>query len=549
MRRAFVLVFSTVLAAAISPAAQVTDDQLLNARERRAEWLSYHGAYDGWRYSTLDQITPANVRGLEMKWVLQAQVAGPWEATPLVVDGVMYVTQRPNDVVALDARTGRIFWIYRHTGPADVRVCCGAQNRGLAVRGHTLFMGTLDARLVAIDRRNGRALWSTTVADYSTGYSITHAPLVVKDKVLVGVGGGEWGIRGFIAAHDAVTGKEVWRFHTVPAPGEPGAETWTGDAWKTGGGSVWLTGTYDPALNLTYWGTGNPGPDYNPAQRPGDNLFTDSVVAIDADTGKLRWYFQFTPNDPYDYDAAQVPVLVDMNWHGAPAKVLLFANRNGYLYVLDRVTGRFLSGTPFVKVTWASGLDTNGRPIQTFPAPGTPVYPHQQGATNWYSPSYSPRTGLFYVSIWENVAGTFRPQPQAYVPGQPFRAGSMGGVPPVPDAPTPPSLNRGPINTWTNTTGNGAVVAFDPATGQRRWTFPLYDLTDAGVLTTASDLLFSGGRDGYFYALDARSGTQLWRTTFGSVSLRSSPITYEVDGKQFVAVIGGHVLGVYGLRD
>ena len=369
-----------------------------------------------------------------MKWVLQAQAAGPWEATPIVVDGVMYVTQRPNDVVALDAKTGRIFWIYRHTGPTDVRVCCGAENRGLAVRGHTLYMGTLDARLVALDARNGRPLWTTTVADFALGYSITLAPLVVKDKVIVGVGGGEWGIRGFVAAYDAVTGKEAWRFYTIPAPGERGSDTWSGDAWKTGGGSVWLTGTYDPALNLTYWGTGNPGPDYNPAQRPGDNLYTDSVLALDADTGALRWHFQFTPNDAYDYDAAQVPVLVDMTWRGTPSKVMLFANRNGYLYVLDRVTGRFLSGTPFVKVTWSSGLDESGRPDSNADAAGHAGLPASAGRDQLVLAFVQPENRTLLRLDLGEVAGTFRPQAQTYVPGQPFRGGNMGGVPPVPDA-------------------------------------------------------------------------------------------------------------------
>jgi alcohol dehydrogenase (cytochrome c) len=546
MRRLLVVL---VLAAGTGLAAQVTDQEILRARDTPANWLTYSGAYDGWRYSLLDDITPSNVANLEMQWMLQAQVAGPWEASPIVVDGVMYVTQRPNDVVALDARTGRIFWIYRHTGATNVRVCCGAQNRGLAILGHTLFMGTLDAELVAIDARNGRRLWSTRVADHTVSYSITLAPLVIKDMVIVGVGGGEYGIRGFIAAYDAATGRERWRFHTVPAPGEPGSDTWSGDAWKTGGGSVWLTGTYDPALNLTYWGTGNPGPDYNRAQRPGDNLYTDSVVALDADTGALRWHFQFTPNDPYDYDAAQIPVLVDTTWRGAPARLMLFANRNGFFYVLDRATGRFLSGTPFVPVNWASGLDLNGRPIETPPPPGTPVSPHQQGATNWYSPSYSPRTGLFYVSIWENARAVFRPTPQTYVPGEAFRAGTMASVAPVPGAPAPPSLNRGPINTWTDASGHGAVVALDPATGTRRWTFPMYDLTDSGVLTTASDLLFTGGREGYFYALDARTGARLWSFSFGPTPIRTAPVTYEVDGRQFVTTIAGHVLAAFAVRE
>ena len=536
-----------VLAAGGVIASQVSDDRLLRARDDPSNWLTYSGAYDGWRHSRLDQIRPDNVAALELQWVLQAQAPGPWEASPLVVDGVMYVSQRPNDVVALDARTGRLFWTYRHVNVPDVRVCCGAENRGLAIRGHTLYLGTLDAHLVAIDARNGRPRWSTSVADHRLGYSITLAPLVVKDKVLVGVGGGEWGIRGFVAAYDAESGRELWRFSTIPAPGEPGSETWSGESWKTGGGSVWLTGTYDPALNLTYWGTGNPGPDYNPSQRPGDNLYTDAVVALDADTGALRWHFQFTPNDAYDYDAAQIPVLVDTMWRGAPARLMLFANRNGFFYVLDRVTGRFLSGTPFVPVNWASGLDATGRPRQTPQPPGTPISPHQQGATNWYSPSYSPRTGLFYVSIWEGVSSTFRPQPQTYVPGQPFRGGSLGGVAPVPGAAAPPSLNRGPINTWTDATGHGAVAALDPATGERVWTFRMFDLTDSGVLSTGSDLVFAGGRDGYFHALDARTGALLWRSSLGA-PMRAGPITYAVGGRQFVSIIAGHVLVAFALR-
>ena len=325
--------------------------------------------------------------------MLQGQVLGAWQSSPLVVDGIMYLTQRPNDVLALDAETGRVFWQYRYNNSADQRVCCGANNRGLAIHGDTLFMGTLDAHLVAIDARNGQPLWKTMVADSKLAYSVTMAPLVIKDLVLVGTGGGEYGIRGFIAAYDVHTGKEVWRFNAIPAPGEPGSETWQGDDWEHGGASVWVTGSYDPELNLTYWGIGNPGPDWNPDQRPGDNLYSDSVVALDADTGELKWHFQFTPNDAYDYDAVQIPVLVDLEWRGEPRKLMLWANRNGFFYVLDRSTGEFLQGTPFVKVNWASGLDANGRPIQTPQPPGAPTWPGNQGGTNWYSPSFSPRTG------------------------------------------------------------------------------------------------------------------------------------------------------------
>jgi alcohol dehydrogenase (cytochrome c) len=314
MRHAIVLSMAAVgLAGMVTTlgvhAQQVTPDRILHARAEPQNWLTHNGDYSSQHYSPLTQITSANVTNLESKWVVQDEVFGAWQTSPIVVDGIMYITERPNDVMAVDARTGRVFWQYRYVGAPDARVCCGANNRGLAILGDTLYMGTLDAHLVALDAKTGKSLWNNAIADVKLAYSITLAPLVVKDKVIVGVGGGEYGIRGFIAAYDAKTGKEAWRFYTVPAAGEPGSNTWTGDAWKSGGGSVWVTGSYDPASNLTYWGIGNPGPDWNPAQRPGDNLYTDSVVALDADTGQLKWHFQFTPNDGNDYDSVQVPVL------------------------------------------------------------------------------------------------------------------------------------------------------------------------------------------------------------------------------------------------
>jgi alcohol dehydrogenase (cytochrome c) len=547
-----------VAAGALPAGAQVTYAQLTHAAQAPRDWLTYSGTYFSQRYSRLAQITPANVKRLELKWMYQA-LPGGWEATPLVVDGIMYLTQRPNDVVALDAKTGRAFWVYHHVlEPAQV-VCCGANNRGLAMLGDTLFMGTLDAHLVAIDAKTGRPLWNVKVADGRAGYSITLAPLVIKDKVLVGVGGGEYGIRGFIAAYDARTGQEVWRFYTVPAPGEPGSETWqacpTGtktacapEAWKHGGGPVWLTGSYDPDLNLTYWGVGNPGPDFNPDQRPGDNLYTDSVVALDPDTGELRWHYQFTPQDRHDYDAVQIPVLADIMWRSKPLKAMLWANRNGYFYVLDRVTGHFLLGSPFVKVSWATGFDASGRPIQVPQPPGQPTWPGDHGGTNWYSPSYSPRTGLFYVSAWENYASLNAAEaPADYKEGRGF----VGGVPhnfePVPGAPGLSGIGqRPPINNWTETAGNGAVLALDPNTGRRKWRFAMTDVTESGILTTGSDLLFTGGREGYFQALNARNGSLLWRINLGS-QIMNGPITYEVGGRQYVAVISGSSLCVFGL--
>ena len=390
-------------------------------------------------------------------------------------------------------------------------------------------------------------------------YSFTLAPLAIKDKVLVGTGGGDRGIRGFISALDAATGAEAWRFYTIPAPGEPGHETWEPcppdpktfcdlEAWKHGGGSVWLTGSYDPQLNLTYWGVGNPGPDWNPAQRPGDNLYTSSVVALDADTGELRWHFQFTPGDPYDYDAVQIPVLADIDRNGTVLKAMLWANRNGFYYVLDRATGRFLTGRAFVEVNWAEGLDDSGRPIATPQPPGEPTFPAVQGATNWFSPSYSPRTELFYVPAWEGRGSIFNPQPQDYEAGRPFLGGFPGTTQAVPDAPTTPIRLRGPINYWTEEAGRGAVLALDALSGEERWRFEMTDVIRSGMLTTASDLLFSGARSGYFQAHDARTGELLWKLNLGG-EIANGPMTYAVDGRQYVAIIAGQSLSAFALLD
>jgi alcohol dehydrogenase (cytochrome c) len=527
--------------------AQITYDQLLHASDHPENWLTYSGSYASQRYSLLKQVTPINVKNLEQKWIFQAESLEKFETTPLVVDGVMYLTQAPSDVVALDAKTGRIFWIYRYVVSTDVRPCCGSVNHGLAILGDTLYLATLDAHLVAIDAKAGRPLWNVKVATASAGYAMTLAPLVVKDKVIIGVAGGEFGIRGFVAAFNASTGSEVWRTYTVPGPGEPGHESWQGNSWEHGGGPVWLTGSFDPALNLTYWGTGNPGPDWNPAQRVGDNLYSDSVLALDADTGKLKWYFQFTPNDPYDYDAVQIPVLVDGMWNGAPRKLMMWANRNGFFYVLDRVNGQFLAGYPFIKLNWASGLDAKGRPIPTPQPEGTPTFPGLQGGTNWYSPSYSPRTGLFYVSAWEDYASVFIREAQTFEEGRRF----VGGRPtsPIPGAQNVPgATKRPPINVWTEAAGHGAVIAIDPRTGEKKWKFPMTDTTDSGILTTASDLLFTGGREGYFQALDARSGALLWKTILGG-PIVAGPMTYQAEGKQYIAVAAGHSLFAFALRE
>jgi len=528
--------------------AQVTFDRILHADKEPQNWLTYSGTTLGQRYSTLKQITPDNVSNLTMQWAFQARSTEKFESTPLVVDGMMYVTQAPNDVVALDAATGEIKWLYSYSVSRDARPCCGRINRGLAILGSTLYMGTIDAHLIALDAHDGKLLWDTEVAKATSGYALTHAPLIVKDKVIMGVAGGEFGIRGFIAAFNASTGKEAWRFYTIPGKGEPGNETWAGDSWKTGGSSVWVTGSYDPDLNLTYWGIGNPGPDWNGDYRGGDNLYSDCVVALDADTGKLKWYFQFTPHDNFDYDAVQVPVLADLQWPGANApagsrKVMLWANRNGYFYALDRTTGKFLLGKPFVKVTWSTGLDETGRPMRINAAEpteaGTDVYPSQTGGTNWYSPSFSPRTGLFYVSAWEHVHGKFQKVDAPYEEGKRF---SGGGVQPTRGG------TRGPQVTKVDPEdGFGVVRALDPKTGELKWEFPMPDVTASGILTTASDVLFTGGRQGYFHALDARTGKLLWKVAAGG-EIAMGPMTYEVNGKQYVAFAAGSSLFTFALK-
>ena len=530
-----------------SACGQVSFERILGADKEPQNWLTYSGTNLSQRYTRLNQITTENVKDLELEWIYQASSLEKFEATALVVDGILYTVQAPNDIIALDAATGRTFWTYSYNPSPKARPCCGHINRGLAILGNTLFMGTVDAHLVAVDAKNGHLLWDTTVANAESGYALTHAPLVAKDKVIVGTAGGEFGIRGFLAAYDVHTGKEVWRFYTVAGPGEPGRETWGGDSWKTGGASIWVTGSYDPELNLTYWGTGNPGPDWNGDPRPGDNLYSDSVVALDADTGKLKWYYQFSPHDEFDHDSVQVPVLADLEWPDRTGqknmrKVMMWANRNGIFYVLDRVTGQFLSGTPFVQVNWVNGFDEKGRPIRIpgkIPTvEGTEIYPGSEGATNWYSPSYSPRTGLFYVSAWDAYASVFFRIPVEYTEGRVY----AGGWPKshVPDG-------RAAENLRKDNEGYGAVRAIDPLTGKRRWEFKMNDVTDAGILTTASDLLFSGGREGYFFALDARNGKLLWKATLGGV-VASGPMSYSVNGRQYISIAAGHSLFSFALK-
>ena len=509
---------------------QVTFERILKSPGEPANWLTYSGNYAAHRYSPLNQINDRNVAALKPVWSYQTNSLQKFETTPLVIDGVMYISEPPSHVTALDPRTGRPFWKYRRTIPDDVRVCCGQVNRGVAVLGDLVFVGTVDAHLVALNAKTGAVEWDVAVADYQAGYSLTAAPLAVKDKIVVGMAGGEYGVRGFLDAYDARTGKRAWRFWTVPAQGERGIDTWAGDSWKTGSATTWVTGAYDPETNLIYWGTGNPGPDWNGDVRGGDNLYSDSLLALDADSGALKWHFQFTPHDMHDWDSTEVPVLLDGQVRGAKRKLVVLANRNAFYYVLDRTTGEFLSGKPYAKQTWAKGLDDRGRPIRapnTAPTlAGTPVWPAVAGASNWYSPSYHPGTGLLYVAVREAGAVYFIGDAD-YKKGEQFNGGGFRSVPEEQD--------------W------GAVRGLDAATGNVKWEHKLFSPPWAGVLSTAGSLVFGSTNEGQVFALHAETGKPLWRYQTGGQG-RSNPISYSVDGKQYVAVAMGNALHVFGLE-
>ena len=508
---------------------QVPPQRIVDAAKEPGSWLTYNGGYFGHRHSTLDEITTSNVAGLRPTWVYQVAGQGQMETSAIVADGRMYVTEPPTTVTALDPRNGRPIWSYVRPMPSDLRLIgFPATNRGVAILDDKVFVGSLDGALIALDAETGAVRWETKVGDNGTGHSITMAPLAVKDKIIVGISGGEAGIRGFVDAYDARTGKLAWRTYTVPAAGEPGVETWAGDSWKNGAGATWLTGSYDPALNLLYWGTGNPGPDWNGDVRKGDNLYTSSVVALDADTGKMTWHFQYTPHDVHDWDANQIQVLADLTIDGRPRRTLITANRNAFYYVLDRVTGEFLHAAPYAKQTWAKGIDATGRPrVVEGSEPtyeGNLVYPSLQGSTNWPSPSYSPQTGLFYVPVREMGSYYYKTDVE-YEAGQPFTGGGE---------------RRLADEAW------GAVRALDAKTGAKVWDFRLPSPSWSGVLSTAGGLVFSGSNEGNFYALDATTGVPLWQFQVGGL-VRSNPTTFLVDGRQHVSVAAGRAVFMFAL--
>ena len=510
----------------------VTWERLVNAADEPQNWLMYSGTFDSQRHSRLEQVHTRNVGQLELKWAYQIPEIDRAETTPLVVDGVMFVTEAPSNAVALDAATGRQYWRYEHELPDDLRICCGRNNRGVAILGETLYMSTLDAHLVAIDARTGNLVWNREVADHQAGYSKTAAPLIVKDQVVTGIAGGEYGIRGFLDSYNAETGEQEWRAWTIPGPDHPDNRTWAGDSWRTGGSPTWITGSYDPELDLVYWGTGNPGPDWNGDVRLGDNLYADSALALNGETGELAWYFQFTPHDVHDWDAIQIPILGDIMYEGEQRKVMMWANRNAFYYTIDRETGEFLVGTPFAEQTWAEGLDANGRPIRvpnTAPTPeGVVVSPPIGGGTNWWSPAFSPRTQLFYVNAFDGEQEYFT-RDEEYVEGETFMGGGGNNVLPIDHY-------------------QSYIRAIEPATGNIRWEYPIAPRSTSGLLSTEGDLLFGGTVDGWFFALDAVSGEELWHINVGS-RVHSGPMTYAVDGRQYVSIAAGNVVFTFGLDD
>jgi alcohol dehydrogenase (cytochrome c) len=519
-----------IASAAAIPELNATFARLKTASDNPADWLTYSGSYNGQRHSRLSQITRANVGRLRLRWLFQfPKFSDGTECTPVVVGQTMFVTLPPGDVWALDTRTGERLWSYSYVPTTPVKHT-PVHNRGVAVLGNTVFLGTLNAHLIALNAQTGKLLWDVNVGDNRGDYGITSAPLALGDRILIGVSGGDFGIRGFVDAYSPTDGKRLWRFYTVPGPGDPGHETWgDGDAWKRGGGATWLTGSYDSDLDLIYWGVGNPGPDFQGDVRPGINLYTCSVIALEAATGRLRWHFQFTPHDEHDWDSTQVPVLADALFQGQRRKLMYFANRNGFFYILDRTTGKFLHAEAFAKQTWASGFDSAGAPIQTpegHPTvEGAVVFPNSQGATNWWSPSYDAASNTFYVPAMEGS--------DVYKKGV-VNPDDNGGY-------LASRATFGP--TWT------AVRALDATTGRLRWEYRFPprqpSIVMGGLLSTDGGLVF-GGDDSLLVALESRQGKELWRFNTGT-KVMAAPITYLVDGRQNVTLVAGMTVLTFAL--
>jgi alcohol dehydrogenase (cytochrome c) len=505
----------------------VSYQRLLDADKEPQNWLMYNGDFASQRFSRLKQINKDTVANLRPAWIYEPSRTGFLQASPIVVDGIMYIVEVPDTVTALDARTGTKIWswtpVLKDKAPVGNGFGPGQTSRGVAILGDTLFIGTLDARLVALDAKTGAVRWDSTVVQtdtYANAYMITGAPLVANGRVMIGVGGGEGPIRGFVDAYDVKNGERLWRVWTIPTPGDPGYDSWSGTSPPTGG-ATWNRGSYDPELNLIYVGTGNPSPDYNGLGRVGDDLYTCSMIAIDVTTGKVKWHFQFSPHDTHDWDAVETPVLFDATIEGKPRKLLAQANRNGFYYLLDRETGKFIAGAPFVKQTWAKGLDENGRPIQAPDnepsAAGTTIYPAVTGGTNWFSPSFDPDRKLFFVNARE-MGAVFLLGKEKFDPN--VRGGGGG------------------FNALSGDAAYGAIRALDAMTGKMKWEFRMRAPSWNSVLSTAGGLVFGQSDEGDFFALDSDTGKPLWHFAIVGPEPRAQPITYEAEGKQYVITAG-----------
>jgi alcohol dehydrogenase (cytochrome c) len=488
-----------------------------------ANWLSYNGDYTGRRYSALREINARNVAQLRAQWVFHAPNSSRLEVTPVVLGGIMFVTAA-NDAYALDAQTGRTLWHFaRPFTEGLIDDASQHHNRGVAIWRDRIYMETDNAHLLCLDARSGHLLWDVAYTDGNRNYGATSAPLVVKDQVLVGTSGGDDGVRGFVAAYDAQTGKEAWRFWTIPGPGEFGSESWPGESYKLGGGTTWMPGTFDPELNTIFWGTSNPAPDFDGGPRPGDDLYTDCLLALDPDTGKLKWYFQFTPHDLFDYDAVETPVLVDAIFRGQRRKLVVEANRNGFLYVLDRTDGEFLSATRFAeKLNWASGIDRKGRPIRTDVEPtaaGTRICPGMVGATNWHSPAFNPETSLFYFLALESC-DIYSVKSQKFEPGQTYYATG--------------------VRHSESDQSQKILLAYSLEGDKPSWRYIQSGdgHSSAGAMTTAGGLVFFGDDTRSFEAVDAQTGKPLWHFNTGQ-NIAASPMTYAVHSKQYVVIAAG----------
>ena len=521
----FMLLSISLFLALRAAGQDVTPGRIVHAAKEPQNWLTFFGNYRAWSYSPLDQITRENVPRLAPAWSFATGGHGGLESAPIVADGKLYLVNQENNVFALDAATGKLLWSYTYQ-PAKEALPGNGRARGLAIGFGMLYMGTRENHLVALDAKTGKEMWNIGIENSATcGCGISSAPLLVKNKVITGVTGGERAHRGYISAFDAKTGQLVWRFSTIPEPGQPGSETWKGDSWKLGGGSSWFTGSYDPELNLVFWGVGNPSSDLYGGDRLGANLYTDSLVALNADTGELRWYFQETPHDVYDYDSNPEPVLIDARQNGRMRKLVIHSSKNGFAYVLDRETGLFIRGFPYVDtVTWAKGLNEGGKPVEPVMAEAGNVQkdylfcPGTQGGRNRNHSAYSPVTGLWYTTALE-VCSRLTPQRQEGVKeGESFWGGQREE-----------QLNPNAVP---------HIAAFDPLTGKKVWTFPTRFFNASSLLTTAGGLVFGGDIEGNAFALDDRTGQKLWSFDTGS-RIASPAVSYSVNGKQYVAIGSG----------